>query len=103
SHVHDDAMAGLQMWPCGSGEVEDQVDFLSTIAVPLVVGDVFEPVEARHGGVVDENVEMTERLHCEVNKCLTVARHGEVARLERLDRPAGVTDEVDGRVCRFGR
>ena len=51
--VHDYAVAGLQMRPTRAGEVKNKVDLFPKIAVPLLVRNVFEPVEVRHRGVVE--------------------------------------------------
>ena len=75
-HVHDCPVAGLQVWPRRSGEIEDQVDLFSSVAVPLLVGDVLEPVEVRHRRVVEQHVEMTEGLDGVLNECSAVCgRH----------------------------
>ena len=79
---HDHPVAGLEVWPRRPGEIEDQVDLSSPVAVPLVIGDVFEPVELRHRRVVEQHVEMAEGLDGELNECVAVGGRSEIARME---------------------
>jgi len=41
--------------PRRAGEKKNQVYFFPQIAVPFLIGDVFEPVEVRHRGVVERD------------------------------------------------
>ena len=67
SSVHDYSATGLQIRPRGARQVEHQVHFLTTIAVPLVICDVFEPVEVSHGGVVKQHVDSAKSAHRKID------------------------------------
>src|SRR5580693_6751780 len=75
-------MTGFQMRPRRTREKEHQIDFFPQIAVPLLVRDVFEPVEVRHGGIVEQHVDPAVRVYGEIDQRLTVGSFGQVTWLE---------------------
>jgi hypothetical protein len=58
------------------------------IAVPFFVRDVFEPVEVRHRGVVEQHVDPPVRAHGEIDQGLTRGRFGQVTGLKGDHRSA---------------
>jgi hypothetical protein len=67
-------------------EVEDQIRLFPTIAVPFLVGDVLEPIEVRHGRVVEEHVDAAKRAHRKVDQRLAFGRAVDV-QIAANDRP----------------
>src|SRR5580704_10099649 len=84
------------MRPRSTSEVEDQVDFLSSISIPLFVHNVFNPVECGESSVVEQDIDLIERLKSQVNQGLTVSRLSEVAGMKRYHCPAPASDHLDG-------
>jgi hypothetical protein len=68
--------------PRRAGEEEHQVDLFPAIAIPLLVGNVLDPVEVRHRRVVEQYVDPAECAHGEIDQRLAVAWLGELARLQ---------------------
>jgi hypothetical protein len=50
------------------------------IAVPFLVGGVFEPVEIRHRGVAEQHVDPPVLAHGGIDQRLTLGRFGQMAR-----------------------
>ncbi len=89
------------MRPRRTREEEHQIDFFPQIAVPLLVRDVFEPVEVRHGGIVEQHVDPAVRACGEIDQRLTVGRFGQLAGLQRLHRSALPPNHSNGRFRGF--
>ena len=98
--VHDHAVAGLQMRPRRTREEEHQIDFFPQIAVPLLVRDVFEPVEVRHRGVVEQHVDPPVLVDGEIDQSLALGGLGQVAWLKGDHRSALGADHFS---CGFSR
>jgi hypothetical protein len=92
--VHDHSSARLQLRPRRASEEEHQVDFFPTIAIPLLVGDVLEPVEVCHRSVVEQHVDAAERAHGEVDQRLAVGWLGEMAWLQGGHRTSRSPNQV---------
>jgi hypothetical protein len=88
-HVHDDAVAGLQVGPGGPGEVEDEVDLILLRGSPLLVGEVLQPVEVRPGGEVVQHVDPAELAYRQLDDLRAVGRVAEATRLQRHDLATG--------------
>jgi hypothetical protein len=95
SGIHDHAVARFQMRPCRAGEVEHQVHLLPAIAIPFFIGDVFDPVEVRHRGVVEQHVDPAERGGGEIDERLAVGWLREMARLQRNHRSSRGPNHID--------
>jgi hypothetical protein len=95
--IHNYAAASLQIRPRSARGIEHQVHFLPAIAIPLLVRDVFEPVEVRHGGIVEEHVDPAKGVRRKINQRLTVDRLTQIAWLRRNHRSAGGANRLDGR------
>jgi hypothetical protein len=50
--VHNHTVTGFQMRPRGACEVKDKINFVAPVTVPLLIGDIFNPIEVGPGGVV---------------------------------------------------
>jgi hypothetical protein len=67
---------------------KNQVYFFPQIAVPFLVGDVFEPVEVRHRSVVEQHIDPPVLAHGEIDQRLALGRFGQMARLKGDHRSA---------------
>src|SRR5262249_31710977 len=84
------------MRPSRAGEVKNQVDLFPKIAVPLLVRDVLKPVEVRHRGIVEQNVDPAETPHRKIDQRLTVGWLGEVAGLQGDHRSTVRLNQFNG-------
>jgi hypothetical protein len=88
------------MPPRGAAEVEDQVDLFASVTIPFLVGNVLEPIEVGHRGVVEEHVDPTEGPNREIDQRPTIGGATQIARLQRHHRPAGRANCLHSR-CRI--
>jgi hypothetical protein len=82
-HVHDGAVAGLQVRPCSAGEVEHQVDLVLLRGTPLLVGEVLEPAEVGSGGEVEQHVDSAVLAHRQLDELRAFGGITETTRLQR--------------------
>lgn len=89
------------MRPRFTREIKDQVDLVAASAIPLLVRNVFKPVEVRHRGEVEQHVDPAVRAQREVDKRLTVGRLVEPTRLHGDHLSAPIANHLDGGLRRF--
>ena len=92
-------VARFKVRPCRASEVEHEVHLFPAIAIPLVIADVFDPVEVRHCGVVEQYVDPAERADGKINQRLTIGWLREMARLQGNHRALRRPDHVHGGLC----
>jgi hypothetical protein len=63
----------------------------------FLVRNVFEPVEIRHGGIVEEHVDLAKGARRKIDQRLTVDRLTQIAWLRRNHLSAGRANRLDGR------
>src|SRR2546423_13434710 len=91
------------MRPCRAGEVEDKVDPAPASAIPLLVSDVFEPVEVLPPSEVEQHVDATVPPECQLDERLAVRGIIETARLFGDHRSARAANRFDGGFRGFDR
>src|SRR5271155_4496843 len=70
------------MSPRRTREEKYQIDFFPQIAVPLLVRDVFEPVEVRRGSIIEQHVDPAVRAHGKIDQRSTLGGIGQVGWLQ---------------------
>ena len=77
---------------------EDEVDLMAGIEMPLVFGDVVDPVEVRERRIVEEHVDPAIFTNGEFDNPLAASHCREIDRMEGTHLPAGCTaDAAAGR------
>jgi len=94
-------VARFKVRPCRASEVEHEVHLFPAVALPLVIADVFEPVEVRQPALLN-NTFRPDHVHgglCRIDGQITSDDHGafssECPRGFAADAPAGASDDAD--------
>jgi hypothetical protein len=94
--VFTTTVTGFQMRSRGAREVKDKINFVAPVTVPLLIGDIFNPIEVGPGGVVEQHIDAVVSFHREINEGLAIAWGAEIARLEDRDGSARLADGLYG-------
>jgi|SRR4030088_2238403 hypothetical protein len=84
------------MRPGRARKVEDKINFVAPVTVPLFIGDVFNPVEVGPCGVVEQHINPPVTLYREIHQSLTILGAAEIAWLEDRHRTARCADRLYG-------